>query len=248
MINARSDRFKVLTGPYFKCIERELYQRPEFIKHIPVCERPKYIEDYVQRVGGRYVETDHSAFEAHMTPEIMKAIEFQLYDYMLQYVDKHDVRYHIHQALGGKNVCKFANCTMTVRGGRMSGDMCTSLGNGFTNLMIMNYVCSKLGSKCTGVVEGDDGLFVVEGRVPTVEDFSPVGFELKLAERLTPAESHFCGMIYAEGTYENIIDPSALLCKFGWSTSQQRMGGERTRLGLLRAKALSLPVRYQPAL
>jgi len=131
MINARSDRFKVLTGPYFKKIEEKLYSNPAFIKHVPVADRPEYIENTLSSNGGRYAETDHTAFEAHMTAHIMKAVEFQLYDYMLPLVCGGIwVLAHIKKALAGLNTSHFVMMMVQVFASRMSGDMCTSLGNG----------------------------------------------------------------------------------------------------------------------
>lgn len=240
-INSRSDRFKVLTGPYFKRIEEKLFALPEFIKHIPVADRPEYIERELEQEGSLYTETDHSSFEAHMTTEIMESVEFQLYDYMLRYVaGGRDVMKHIRRALGGLNVCDFRKMVVSIMGTRMSGDMCTSLGNGFTNLIIMKFVCSSIGSECHGVVEGDDGLFRIKGKPPTTEDFANVGFTLKLAVRASLQESSFCGMIYGAKTQENISDPAELLVKFGWTLSERRFGGPAVLQGLLRAKAFSL--------
>lgn len=40
MINSRSDAFKAFSGPFFKAIEKVVYEMPEFIKHTPVPDRP----------------------------------------------------------------------------------------------------------------------------------------------------------------------------------------------------------------
>jgi hypothetical protein len=231
----------VLTGPYFALIEKALYARPEFIKHVPVRDRPRYIQEMLGSEGGRYIETDHSSFEAHISAEMMKCCEMQLYHYMLRDVKGGSVvLHHIRNAIAGENVCKSRFGTVRVQGTRMSGDMCTSLGNGFTNLMAMKFMANELGAHVTGVVEGDDGLFRVDGQVPSVEDFASIGFTLKAAVRERLNESSFCGLVFADGEEENITDPRPVLCKFGWTMSAQRFGGPRILSGLLRAKALSL--------
>lgn len=241
VISSRSDQFKILTGPYFKAIEKELFARPEFIKHIPVMDRPDYIYNYLQKEGCSYVETDHTAFEAHMTSEIMEVIEFQLYEYMLQNVYRGpEIMKHIRKALAGVNICRLNGLVVRLKGTRMSGDMCTSLGNGFTNLMVMSYMCHKLGYQVQGVVEGDDGLFRIDGLCPSIEDFSKLGFNLKLKLCESLSTSSFCGMVFDQNTRENLSDPKEILVKFGWTTSACKFGGPPIMLGLLRAKALSL--------
>lgn len=240
-INSRSDVFKCLTGPYFKLIEDELYKRPEFIKHIPVPERPDYIYGLLGQVGGRYVATDHSAFEAHITSEMMYACEFQLYRHMMKYLPGYvGVMDHIERALAGRNVCKFDNATVEVVGSRMSGDMCTSLGNGFTNLMLMKYFCWRNKAQCEGVVEGDDGLFRITGVLPTKEQFASLGMDLKMEVHDSIATASFCGLVFDEEDRLNVNNPVEVVVKTGWSFSNLRFGSDVVLRQLLRAKALSL--------
>ncbi len=86
-INSRSDEYKCIVGPYMKAIENVLYNRPEFIKHVPVALRPAYIRQHLEREGVNYVATDYTSFEALFTPELMAACEMRLYEYMLPHVE-----------------------------------------------------------------------------------------------------------------------------------------------------------------
>lgn len=125
----------------------------------------------------------------------------------------------------------------------MSGDMCTSLGNGFTNLMSMYYLSYlKSGKLPQGVVEGDDGLFEFESEsmIPTSEEFARLGFTIKMEKFENIGDAGFCGNIFDESCLSNVSDPRELLCKFGWSSSRIACGSGKKRLELLKAKALSL--------
>jgi len=234
-INSRTDLFKCYTGPVFKRIEEEVFKHPSFIKHIPVKDRPQYIFD---KMAGhnRYYVTDYTSFEASFVPEIMKACEMQLYKHML--VNNPKAYRVIKEALTGENISKFRHYSTLVPGVRMSGDMCTSLGNGFTNLMLFTFFAERNGGRAHGIVEGDDGL--IASTVPiTKADFEELGFIIKMEEHASLYDTSFCGMnLSSELT--SMVDPIKTLLNFGWSHSPLAQGGAKLRRSLMKAKALSL--------
>jgi hypothetical protein len=133
-----------------KSIENVLFKYKAFIKHVPIPDRPKYIDDLIGRHGAKYIATDYTSFESSFVSEVMQVCEKQLYTYMAPTRRKQVLQFM--DIIGGINICKFKTCKTTIRGKRMSGEMNTSVANGFTNLMLMEYCCSKIGSKCAGVV------------------------------------------------------------------------------------------------
>lgn len=239
-INSRSDVFKCWSGPFFKAIEEVVFADPYFIKHVPVCQRPAYLMERLGSSSGPFFETDYSAFEKHFTPEFMNVCEMVLYQHMLQNFP--EVFNVIREALTGRNRCEYKKFTLTVPGKRMSGDMCTSLGNGFTNLMLAKFVAHRKGLNITGVVEGDDGLFACDGEL-TSEDFLDIGFHIKILRHADILSSSFCGLVMS-GDLITMTDPRKVLLNFGWSHSPLMVGGDRVRCGLLRAKALSLAYEH----
>ena len=100
------------------------------------------------------------------------------------------------EVLCGKNIVqnRYLDCIIEAR--RMSGEMNTSLGNGFSNLMFMAFVCEKLGLNCNGVVEGDDGLFAFNGNTPSASDFTKYGFNIKLDVHSEISTASFCGNVF----------------------------------------------------
>lgn len=81
-INGRCDEAKCIIGPVVKLMEDVVYKHPAFIKHVPVAERPAYI-DNLYRPGDKVVVTDYSSFEALFTAELMESCEQELFGWMV---------------------------------------------------------------------------------------------------------------------------------------------------------------------
>ena len=244
-INSRTDKFKAETGPIFKLVEKEIFKKKCFIKKVPVSERAAYIKERLFQVGATYVGTDFSAFEAMFDIDTVNCIEMQLYAYMTQALPEadrfmSDVRKGIASGQKCYKTCKRHKHVAHAEA-RMSGDMCTSLGNGFTNLMIMKFVCSELGwSKCKGVVEGDDGLFRVAGKMPTEEDFAKVGSYMVMDVCENLGEAGFCHLYSSDDKPENLIDPMYAVLRSGWTMSPMKDARIDKLHTLSKAKAFSL--------
>lgn len=236
-INSRGDRFKAWAGPLFKSIEMVVYQDRHFIKHVPIPDRPELVKGLIKG-SLRYFNTDFTAFEKHFVEEIQENIEFVLYDELLKSkISGADLRY-LHKVLTGENHLKMRlGAIANLKARRMSGEMCTSLGNGFTNLMLALFIASKKNGHIDGFVEGDDGIFACDFEM-TKEDYVQLGFEIKIIELASPCEASFCGMVFSESG-EIIKSPLRVLESFGWTHSFID-ASEKIMLELLRAKSLSL--------
>lgn len=245
-INSRSDAFKTIVGPIFRLIEKEVFAREEFIKKIPVAERPAYIRQLLERNGGIYLQTDYTAFESLFVEELLEACEFQLYDYMTSALPDHnEFMRTIRSAMLGSNVCEFKNFKVKVDATRMSGEMCTSLGNSFSNLMFLLFVSKKVG--CTNVkavIEGDDGLSVMTGKPPTADDFAQLGLVIKLVQFDNYYDASFCGLIFDPQDMINVCDPIKAVINFGWIKDDYLTSKRSKLLALLRAKSMSLLAQY----
>jgi len=247
LINSRTDMFKVYTGPYFHAIEKKLFSTwKEFIKYVPVTDRAvELLRLYTPGVAIH--TTDYTAFESLIGPKLMMACEMQLYEHMLKNVPEGKKVYAIiKKALCGTNECVFKPrqglIKFRIYGTRMSGDMCTSLGNGFTNLMLMRFVCSKSGFRPDGNVEGDDGVFCLKRKIDT-SLFEKLGCVIKI-KKTDIESSDFCGNIFSLQSLDIVTDPVEYVVGLGWSTSEMRLGTELQRRQLLRSKAISALYQY----
>lgn len=245
VINSRSDVFKCLVGPIFKLIEKEVFSDAWFIKKIPVADRPRYIAERLTRVGCKYLTSDYTAFESLFTKEIMEACEMQLYAHMVSLLPGGQQWYNaVHDAMTGENRCEFKRFLVKLFATRMSGEMCTSLGNGFSNMMFIKFMCSELGSTVEGVVEGDDGLFSISGRIPTEKDFEKLGLVIKLQVHDRLETASFCGLVFDSHDLVNVTDPAEALCNFGWLNGMYAGSKDSKLMTLLRCKALSFVHQY----
>jgi hypothetical protein len=233
MINSRHDAFKVWSGPLFKAVEQVVYCLPEFIKHVPVPDRPAKVRE-LRRAGRRYYQTDFTSFEALFCPAVMRAVECQLYTHCLAWCT--DVGFLCDVIAGPNKMRTRTGVKATVNGRRMSGDMCTSLGNGFTNLMLAKFLAWEQGAELYGFVEGDDGLFATTADL-TAQAYKDLGFAIKIEVVTDPCRASFCGMVFADSG-QIVRNPIEFLATFGW-TSSFIGAGHKIMQELLRAKALS---------
>lgn len=235
-INGPEDRWKVYVAAIIHAVEKRVCSLKYFAKYIPVKDRARVIYERLSSFPGPYYVTDYTSFEASFVGEVLDACEGELYRYMM--VDFEEMEDIVAQMIG-KHTCKYRGFTVVVPGTRMSGDSNTSLGNGFTNLMLTSFMCDKLGLQFDGFVEGDDGEFCFSGE-PEFAIIAKLGFDLKFEPHPTIYTTSFCGLMLSR-SLALYSDPVYEIVKFGWTTSLQRHSKNKSVLmGLLRAKALSL--------
>lgn len=235
-INSRSDRWKAYCGRYAKAVEDEVYKLPQFIKHTPVPERPAVIMECDLANTTKH-ENDYKSYEAHFVPTLMRICEFKVYRRVL--ANHPQFCAHNERAMAGKSKLVFGDVgSAVVEGRRLSGEMFTSVGNGVTNLMTVEFICEQNGIQLVkSFVEGDDGLFVTTKPL-TAKMFKDCGFTVEINEVEDPGHAHFCGMSCSKDL-ELVKDIRRVLSTFGW-TSSYINAGNNIMDELLRSKALSL--------
>lgn len=109
--------------------------------------------------------------------------------------------------------------------------MCTSLGNGFTNLMLMKFFCYKHNiTDAQGVIEGDDGLFTYHGPCLYNEFFNKLGFQIDISTK-DLNEASFCGNIFTYDSFKTLADPLEVMATASYS--MQGVGARPTELNKL---------------
>lgn len=242
-INARADWFKTFSGPLFKAIEHVIFQMPCFVKYIPVSERTRYVAETL--VGGGFVSTsDFKSFEGSFSPKIIRNCEGFMYRYMLRNCPLQQSQMEtIIRVLCGRNQLCFKRVRGTVKGVRMSGEMCTSLGNGFTNMMLMLFYCFKTNNQCVSCFEGDDGIHLSKRPFEDpVGFFSKLGFNLDFSRAASLGDAKFCGVSF-DDQFNAQINCRKVLLNTTWMKSCYASAGYGKLMSLLRARALSLLYR-----
>jgi len=242
-IYARVDEAKVIFGPIIKKIEEIVYKHPAFVKHVAVDKRPQYIYDRLFKPGCKYLATDYTSFEAHMSKEMFQLIEYFIYKH---FVGKTNTQMFsiielMERVVSGKNIIKNKYFSGYIHARRMSGEMTTSLGNGLINYCLMKFACYLRNIDTIGVVEGDDGLFAVDQSVVfDAQIFKDMGCMVKLDEHNYLETAGFCQNVFDIEERINIVDPIKILCNFGWCQTKYLHASHKTKMKLLRVKALSM--------
>jgi len=244
-IYARADEFKCVFGPLVSSIEEQVYKHPSFIKKIPVPDRPAYIRDRLVDQTNLKAATDFTSMEASFDPEVLEALDFVMFSFFLRHMPS--VWWvEVVETLAQENHCSFKWFMMKVLGRRMSGEMNTSLSNGFANLVIIEFLCHKY--KCgkpRSVVEGDDSLFSTEsGRFPDPGHYTKIGFRVKFEKHSDFTRASFCGLIFDDQDLVNVTDIQTVLCEFGWASARYANCRSSRLKTLFRSKALSYLHQY----
>jgi len=244
-INSRTDEFKTMVGPIFQLIGDQLFSLPYFIKKVSIDKRPQTILSAMRRIQGKVYATDFSSFEAHFVEKLQKDCEFILYEYMTQHLPMGQQFMKWCEAFVGVNQLQFKTFLLEICAKRMSGEMNTSLGNGFTNLMIILYIIwTKNPDAAVEIfVEGDDSIFKTMVDINS-DDFVRFGCRVKLEEFTDVCRASFCGMVFDEQDLTNVSDPREVLATFGWTTAKYIRSKKSVHMTLLRCKALSLAYQY----
>lgn len=270
MINSRSDLFKCMVGPIFSAISKKLFglkfpgkEYGPLIKYTPVNERPVVLHDLLFKTSGTYQVTDYSSFEAHFTAEMMKLVEFQLYRHCTQKLPIGPKFMDLcEDAFTGINQLHNKLFLILIEATRMSGEMNTSLGNGFFNMMVTLFLASRkqFASRnpvsmeefidnypkyVQAVFEGDDGLATFHKSCQlTTEDYTNLGLIIKLEDHKELGTASFCGNLFDEIDLVQITNPLRVLATIGWSNRKYVRSNQRTKAALLRCKALSYLHQY----
>lgn len=260
-ILARTDEFKCFVGPVFHMMQKFIFSmknpqgKYEYIKNISFSERAKYLSEkfgdvigYVDRPDEhlpRILITDFTSFEASFSKNFMEKCEFKLYEFFLNgFIEKDEIMIKLNKILG-QNFLKFSSYLATITARRMSGEMNTSLGNGFSNNMMIKFSLYMNGIEDFElIVEGDDSLTCYNGPMITERYFKLLGFIIKMKFVTAINLGSFCGQIYDPLSFVVITDPIKFVLNFPWLNMKFKGVQDSYIMDLLRGKALCALYQY----
>lgn len=198
IINSRSDWFKAVVGPYIHLVEEFVYDH-HFIKHKRPHEVAAIMHDIAMGFDNFY-ETDFSSFEGSFSPQIMKCVELRLFKHVLA---NYPEAVSIIESAYSRNFLWFKGdkshkigCSFD--GSRMSGEMWTSLANGFTNKMLIGFMLQENNTYGNYLVEGDDG-YIASKRILDFSCINKLGFSLTIQHEDDPTSVKFCSLSVCDG-------------------------------------------------
>lgn len=257
-------------GPWLQRISDVVFKHKSFIKKIPEPDRPDYVMDLIYRPGAKYGISDFTAYESHFTPKLFR-LQSILYHHMMSRIPggRQIVNEYISVVSGttkhnldlngarlsepeftswyesAKNVCQGKFVTVIVKGKRLSGEMDTSLGNGVVNWTLFECCKSLLQVEGEIVVEGDDGLFRIDGvHFPTNELYHALGFIIDIIIVDDISKASFCGMLFDPSERVIITDPRKVMARIGIFPEKYHNARWTKKLALLRARGFSLVYQY----
>nr|APG76233.1 hypothetical protein 2 [Changjiang tombus-like virus 13] len=170
LISARHPRYNLAVGTYLLPIEHRMYKAVDGVFGSPTIMKGYTHERRAAVIHSHYssfvdcvaVGQDFSKFDQHISRDALK-YEHAFYD--LCYGDRNLTRLLARQLgttcyatlLDGKVVYK-------LRGGRMSGDMNTALGNCILSAALIWAYAHERGIKVRVIVDGDDSVTFLERR------------------------------------------------------------------------------------
>lgn len=247
-INSRVDVAKCQFGPICSAASKAVFANPNFIKTIPVSERAKAIKEKIYVHGEECDSTDYTSYEAHFTAERMRLTTGELFKWLFSTCSaaiKSIAKLMMEVLTSPSNFsAKFVSFVMGAV--RCSGEMDTSLSNGFANAMTIEFLADLYNNKAHFYVEGDDGIirWVVKDRRPPDQAYKDLGLTIKIVSSTELSELSFCGQVYDMDDLVVITDVKEQLARFGWTNSRYVQASYNTRMQLLKAKGYAMVYQY----
>ncbi len=238
-IYARNDEFKVVFGPYVKRVEDVVYNDPHFIKHVPIENRAEHIKNLLYQINGTYIATDYTSFESNFDLQFNSICDRVLFNHIFS-LSRHKHKLNkLLDVLSGINRIDNRSISVLIKARRMSGEMNTSLSNGFANYMVFKFLTRNCKySNC--IIEGDDCLGVVVGEPPKCSDYEKLGFRIKLETFTEFNKACFCGMLFEPNSLQFVKEPTKILLNTGWTSFIYLNSSTKTKRQLAKSKAMSL--------
>lgn len=244
VISSREDVYKCVVGRMNQLIEEQLFKRPEFIKHVPVRDRPAHLLEVFGFDVAYLSSTDYTSFESLIRDYIMFCCELSVFEYMgRESAEGRFLADLVAQAQAGPQHLQFKWFTVDMDAIRESGDLDTSWGNGFTNWMLSKFMAHKQRLRLRGQFEGDDGLNKTNGPLMP-ELYVKLGTVVKITREECVGDASFCGQLFDMRDLTVVTDPRKVLASFGWAGKFYVNAKTSRLLELLRAKSLSFAHQY----
>lgn len=258
----------MIFGPIMHAIEQQLFhdstdqadpgyyrpssRNPEFVKSLTMDGRAAYLLEKFDGQNNLF-GTDASSFECLMRSHVQLDIELPM---MLAHLASkpsaakvlswvyHNITANPREV--GSQYGKSRGIRYPIMDMRCSGDMQTSLGNGWCNLIFLKFAFSRV-AKCspsaiTLVCEGDDGLVAAPKCQGIEDEFKKLGLTYKFDRYNDVRVAKFCKIVVGEGgLLREAIGPMA---KAGWVDLKYARSSPKVHAGLLRMKALSFIHSY----
>jgi hypothetical protein len=230
LIQYRNTRYTLELARYLAPVEEHLYPALKlngtrcFAKGQDTVQRA---EEIVNAHGPerRYVMLDHSSWDGHVTVDmLLREHRYYLWLYRGDPYLAKLLQWQLKNKVSGLGV------RFTVRGGRMSGDFNTALGNSIGNFLVLFAWSLQRGISNAPefrlCCDGDDSWLTIPVRepLPTPKEFEQLGFTTKIeGSGCSPEDVEFCQMRPVElapGEWRMVRNPVRCFSRLPYSIQQ----------------------------
>jgi hypothetical protein len=246
-IYARSDISKCKFGPVVSRISKKFFLHEQFFKKVPNDMRISVLKQRMSNNGIAW-DTDFTSFESTFQKEQL-SYECDFYRYCCQANPKAmEIMNEFIDVICGINICKNKYFKFNITCRRMSGEMNTSLGNSYFNLLLSSFIAIKSGNSedeimSSILIEGDDCLCKTT-IVPDSSLYEKFGAKVKQNYYEDPCHASFCGMVFDFDSEQIIVDPIPKILNASYTNDSYLLSPQRKLNDLLKAKAMSLLYSY----
>jgi len=214
----REDVFMSVLGPFIAAVEHKAHKAPFLVKGINLRRRDRKMAKIMLK-WKRFIEIDYARFDMTIFIAMLEAERTMV---LSQFPRQFWPEVHRAYDLMLKTVAKSSHGTKyTKEGGRQSGDLTTSIGNGLLNRFAVWFCLRKLPSNTwESLHEGDDGLIgcseeVLDEILENLNHLWVLGFQGKIDVYNDISQTSFCGRFLATsgGTLKSYADPLRTLAK-----------------------------------
>lgn len=219
----RQDAFMAVLGRFVGKVEHKAAKAPFLVKGLDLKARDKRMSHLMK--FKRFIEIDYARFDMTINEallEVERTIVLSPYPRKL-YPE-------VHKAYDLMMLTKANSAfgtTYTKAGGRQSGDLTTSIGNGLLNRFAVWYCLRKIPRKeWEAAHEGDDGLIgcseeYLEQIIENLQFLWSIGFQGKIDVYNDITQTSFCGRFLTQvgGELRSYSDPLRAMAKLHLTTA-----------------------------
>lgn len=217
LISARSPRYNLSLGRYLLPYETRMYEAIDAVFGSPTIMKGRTQQERARVIGEHWgafkrpaaVGQDFSKFDQHISAP---ALSYEHGFYLAPYGNPPELQTLLSWQLS--TTC-FANVqdgvvSYKVKGGRMSGDMNTAMGNCIISAALLHAYAASIGVKIRAVVDGDDSVAFMEAedvpryRAGIAAFMKRHGFHLTVE----PTAAELCQVEFCQCRHVNTTPPT----------------------------------------
>lgn len=198
-ISPREDDFMAVLGPYVAAVERKAHQAPFLVKGMDLGKRDRKMGRLLSKK--RFIEIDYSRFDMTINRSMLEVERTIVTAPFPRHL--HPELHRCYDLMMSTKGSSQLGTLYSRLGGRNSGDLTTSIGNGLLNRFAVWYCLRKLPERSwVSFHEGDDGIIgvdedVLDQAIANLQFLWTVGFQPKMDIYNDINQTSFCGRFLA---------------------------------------------------